>query len=204
MANNLALFSKFLDKMQGNIEFKNLHLQDFQSVKILEDYISENIKPLYGNTAAGFLEKVKAGKDRTCEFLYYNDKPVGLIIYKYQLSDEFIEFGIKNGFELKSVFLIDKNRKTTGMFLYRLMCKAAQKAVEANATCIFGTVSAKKQDVLKLMIKLGFNVVQTFKGKYMDDVDEYLICHPNPHYLLIQADRVKGPTQGQERELMLC
>jgi hypothetical protein len=202
MLNDLSLFNKFLDKIQGNIEFKNLHLRDLQSVKILEDYISENIQPLYGNTAAGFLEKVKSGKDRACEFLYYNNEPVGLIIYKYQLSDEFIEFGIKSGFELKSVFLIDKNKKTAGVFLYRLMHKAAQRAVEANATCIFGTVSAKKQNVLKLMIKLGFKIVQTFKGKYIDDVDEYLICHSNLHHLLIRAPHLKGPTQ--EQELMLC
>jgi hypothetical protein len=66
------------------------------------------------------------------------------------------------------------------------MNRVAKKCMELKATCVFGTVSAKKQGVLNVMLKLGFNVVATFRGKYIENTDEYLICHENPASLLIK------------------
>lgn len=174
-------FRSLVDKSE--LHFKTLQKKDKKYFQLLENYFRENIQPVYGDQSQ-ILEKIKTGKDRTCEFLTFCERPVGVLIYKNQLSEEFSNFGIKDGLELKTVFLLERKTKTSGLFLCSLLSRAAQMVLQKEGECIFGTVSSKKLEVLKVMCKLGFNIVETFKGKYIEDVDEYLICHRNPFYLI--------------------
>lgn len=156
--------------------FERLGKNSDRLIRLLEEYFKENIQPLYGDQRA-FLDKIKEGKDRTCEFLFCNNKPVGVLIYKNQLSDEFAESGILQGLELKTVFLLEKRKKTAGLFLYYLLSHAANLTLDKQGICMFGTVSSQKPDVLKVMCKMGFKIIEMFKDKYIKGVDEYLICH---------------------------
>lgn len=179
-------------------QFKPLQKKDTKEFQLLNEYCHKNILPIYGDQAKIFLERVKAGKDRTCEFLVCCGRLVGLLIYKNQLSNEFNNFGIQNGFELKTTFLIEQKVKTSGLFLRLLMGRAAQMALQKNSSCIFGTVSAKKPEVLKVMHKLGFTIIHTFKNKYIENVDEYLICHKSPIDLIINETTEKFKNIIQE------
>jgi hypothetical protein len=165
------------------LQFKTLQKKDKRAFQFLEKYFLEYIQPVYGNQSQ-ILQKIKNGKDRTCEFLIFCGRPVGVLIYKNQLSEEFSKLGIEGGFELKTVFLLERKTKTSGLFLKSLLGRAAQLALQREGKCIFGTVSSKKLEVLKVMCKLGFSIVETFEGKYIENVDEYLICHKNPSYLI--------------------
>lgn len=171
-------------KVAQDLSFQILGADNHELMSLLEQYILENIQPIYGDQS-GFLHKVREGKDRTCEFLLYRDNPVAFVIYKNAPSNEFAEFGVENGLELKTTVLLQKNSKTTGIFLRHLLGRVARRAVEMNADCFFGTISAKKQDVLRVMCRFGGNIVQTFNGIYLENVDEHLICHPNPLDLYI-------------------
>ncbi len=92
---------------------------------------------------------------------------------------------VKDGVEIKTIFLVDQNKKTAGLMLRYLLNQAANLAIEIRASCLFGTVSAKKPEVLKVMLKLGFQIATTFQGKYLENTDEYLIYHPRPYDLLM-------------------
>jgi hypothetical protein len=169
------------------LEFKRLRKDDHQSLKLIEDFILSQIQPLYGDT--GFLNKVKEGKDRTTEILFYETRPVGMIIYKHALCDEYASFGIEKAFELKTISLFEKKQKTAGLFLRLLMGRLAQQAEKSHSSSIVATVSSKKPEVLRAMLKIGFNVMGTFKDKYLIDVDEFLICHRNLEKLVKDFDR---------------
>ncbi len=164
--------------------FKTLSKNDQELILILEEYFSEKIEPLYGNQSE-FIRKIKEGKDRVCEFIFYGQKVCGIVIYKNHTSDEFADFGLKNSLEIKTIFLIDQKAKTAGLFLRYLLSRVAQYAIKINATSLFGTISAKKPEVLRVMRRLGFNAVATFKDKYLKNTDEYLMCHPFPYNLLL-------------------
>lgn len=181
----LTLPKKPWESIEDQIIFKTLRRRDKKLLNLLEGYFLEIIQPLYGDQSE-FLKKIKEGKDRICEFLIYSEKAAGVAIYKNHTSNEFIDFGIENAIEIKTVFLFEKNKKTAGLFLRHLLSRPAQMAIDIDATCLFGTVSSKKPEILRMMCKLGFKIIETFQGKYIKGIDEYLICHPRPEDLLIR------------------
>ncbi len=182
------------------VRFQPLQKGSPQLFDLLKTNFAEKIAPLYGDQTE-IIKKTTDGHDRSCEFLFYQDKPSGVIIYKNDPSDEFIEFGAGNAIELKTILLIQKNTKTAGIFLKHLLTRVANQAVQTEAECIFGTVSSKKPEVLRVLCKLGFNVVTCFHGKYIEGVDEYLICHPSPYDLLIKNESSRSVSKPG---ILLC
>lgn len=93
------------------------------------------IAPKYGiqNKA---LEKIRSGFDRTCEILFVNNQPKGLIVYKSKLQNE---FGFEDVFELKTALLFDMlKNKGLGKYLFQ---QAELRANELKAKYIISTIS---------------------------------------------------------------
>ena len=84
---------------------------------------------------------------------------------------------------MKTLLLFESNPKSAGVLFTALLKRAAAKAIEMNAACVFATVSSLKKNVLKLMKRYGYKVKKVVKDKYVVGVNEYLICHSNPHAL---------------------
>ncbi len=171
--------------IKKNITFTTFHKNDEVLARLLETYFFEIVQPLYGDQREP-LRKIKEGMDRICEFCFYSGKMAGMVVYKNHLSDEFLEDGIAKGIEIKTVFLVDKNAKTAGTIFKCLVGRAFRYAVKIKGSCLFATVSAQRPEVLRLMLKLGFKVVQTLPGKYIEGINEYLIHHPSPAEMLDQ------------------
>jgi hypothetical protein len=187
MENQSLCKKKPKERIESLLRFEVLSKKNSNLFELLQRYILEINPPIYGNQITeDFLKKIKEGKDRTCEFLVYRDVPVGVIIYKNKPNDEFADLGIKNGLELKTLLLLKKNFKTSGIFLRHLLSRAATKALELKASCVFGTVSSKKGEVLRIMLRLGFVIIKTFNSKYVKNINEHLICQRNPTELLIK------------------
>jgi hypothetical protein len=161
------------------------------SVKVL----TENLDPIYGvNSTARALDKMINKRDRTCEVYYEKDIPRGMIIFKNELSNEYSEYGIVNGYEEKTTLPIIPEDRTIRLamrkkVMERLLNRAAFNAINMKADCFFGTVAEEKGGTLKLLIRLGFEVAHTFKDKFKPGVDEYLLVHKN-------IDKLYELTQG--------
>ena len=167
----------------SQIFIKTLESSDESYFNLVEEVFLEKIQPIYGKQQQA-LNKIKNGNDRICDFIVSNDKPAGLIVYKKELSDELNDFGIRKGIEIKTIFLIEPKIKTAGQFIKLLLSRPATHLKKLNGLCIFGTISALKPDVLRVMCKLGFEPVKIFHDKYIVGVDEYLVCHPFPEKLV--------------------
>jgi hypothetical protein len=164
--------------------FKILSPQDSEfevSMKALRNVLD----PIYGeNVISQLVHKLVHNNDRVCEIYYENSIPKGLIIFKNFLSNEYADWGVKNGYEQKTTLPMIPEDRTTRLamrkkIMERLLHRAANNALQMNAECFFGTVNEVKGGTLKLLFRLGFELVHTFKDKFHPGVDEYLIVHKN-------------------------
>jgi hypothetical protein len=200
--NRLIIYcSSLIKKTDGNncmqLRFRKLRKTDRKYWKLIEDFFIDQIQPLYGDQTK-FLNKIREGIDRTTEILFCETRPVGIIVYKCQLSDEYASLGIEKALELKTICLFEKKYKTAGLFLRFLMGRTAEHARKIHASSIVGTISSRKPDVLRVMQKFGFDVMQTFKDKYLSNADEFLMCHRNLEKLVKDYNRYR-PQKKRER-----
>lgn len=162
------------------ISFVMLQPDNREMVQFVLNHIKENIGPNYPNLIEASLEKIRNMQDRACELMFLGTTLAGFIIYKTATSNEFADYGIQNGFELKTVCTNEKLQKSLGLIGAELFSQAGKRAIEMGATCIFGTISSNKPKVLKFTLNRGFKIKATFEKKYLQTADEFLVCHENP------------------------
>jgi len=169
--------------------FKNLDPLDPTDIEAISS-MRDVLVPIYGIEGVDpLIRKIKEGKDRKCEIYLQNGVLRGLIVYKNFLSNEYQEYGVKNGFEEKTTLPLPHPDKSKARFsdkrlvMLRLLHHAADNAVLMKAESFFGTVSGEKIGSLRLLLDLGFEIAHIFKEKFKKNVDEYLIVHKNPKSL---------------------
>ena len=166
------------------LRFEILHGSSPEAKPVLE-HIIHKLFPSYGKNIFSFVKKIKDAKDRTCELLYSDDELIGLIVYKNHLSSEYAEFGIVDAFELKTLLLFDPETHARKGFGKILLRRTAEAALEMGTHTIFGTVSESSTVAFQFLTKNGFEVANIFQGKYVDGLDEYLVCNRNIDRLVI-------------------
>lgn len=115
--------------------------------KIIEASFKKFIEPLYGDQSSA-LKKILYRIDRNCELLFLNDFPVGFLIYKTSLQNE---FGLKNAFELKTVLLFDSFKNIgLGSLIFN---HAETLAYKYHATSIYASVSQNLPRVIQYLKK---------------------------------------------------
>lgn len=130
-----------------------LELQKASDSPMLMDLVSRSfrsqIQPIYGDQSSA-IRKLQEGTDRECEVLLNNGTPVGVLVYKKYLQNE---WGIKNALELKSLFLIHPELNSGNGFGTYLFNRVDDIAVEKQANSIFCTASSITHPSIKCALK---------------------------------------------------
>jgi hypothetical protein len=129
------------------------------------------IGPIYGNQKSA-IAKIKEGQDRTCEVMLKYDNPIGIIVYKSKLQNE---YGLENALELKTLFLLNPHKNSGQGYGSRLFQRIDEIAEAMGANIIYCTASSKVQNSINCALKNGFKIARIL-GK---DADQTL-------YLLIK------------------
>ena len=166
-----------MNEKSFSLNFTLLTSKMHDAFPIISDFYKHMIERIYGNQKEA-LEKIAKKSDRRCELLTQeNGTYSGAIVYKTSLSQELSNEGLYNVFELKSMFLLNENKKKGGLMFALLLKRAAIKASEANAHQITCTVSSLRMNVLTLLKKFGFSQLKTMQNKYVAGVNEHLLIH---------------------------
>lgn len=153
--------------------------KNIEKMEVVSEIFQRILLPLYGSQEKA-LKQIGEGADRRCYLLYEGEIPVGVIVFKTVLSNEFASFGIKNSIEIKTLFVVNSEEnsgKGLGTDLVKKVIAEAE-ALKLGHESLHVTVSESKGDSLKFFKKKGFNVVHSWKGRYKEGVTEYLLSCP--------------------------
>lgn len=146
------------------------------------------IAPCYGDQTAA-LKKIAESRDRACYLLYEDSRPVGLVVFKTHLVNEFAPEGIENSFEIKTLCLFDADHDSGKGFGTFLLAQVAEHAIQLKARAITVTTSACKPDALRFFQTMGFRRGCLLKDRYQHGLDEIVLVHDNPEALLSLTQR---------------
>ena len=136
---------------------KNLKFVPFIKEKhldIVTDAFQTIIAPSYGDQSVA-INKIISSSDRSCEILLLDDIPVGFLVYKKLLQEE---FGLSKAFELKTVLILNKYKGNgLGKYLFRY---AENIAKTHHAQYIYGTVSPNLENVENCMKGEGWRILK--------------------------------------------
>ena len=153
--------------------------ENLERMPVITEIFHRILTPLYGpqDKAIG---QIKASDDRKAYLLYEGETPVGVLVFKTVLTDEFEEFGVKNSVEVKSLF-VDQSQKNSGRGLGSALVSKLKEEVEnlhLGHESIHVTVSETKQESLLFFKKKGFEIVHTWDGRYFEGTKEHLLSCP--------------------------
>lgn len=119
------------------------------------------IEPTYGDQKNA-LVKIKESLDRTCEIMLVCNNPVGLIVYKNELQNE---YGFEKALELKTLFIFNPDKNSGHGFGSKLFQRIDNIAQEKGTSIVYCTASSKVDDSIKCAIKNGYQIRCTYKKK---------------------------------------
>ena|SRR3990167_6070894 len=153
-----------------------VHLEKFDA---LIEIFHGVLAPLYGSQDKA-IDQIRESKDRRCWLLYEGPQPVGVLVFKTVLSDEFVSEGVAQSVEIKSLFVVDP-LKNSGKGIGSELLEKLQREVDQLALGhlnIHVTVSETKQESLSFFCKKGFYIAHAWKDRYLPGVTEYLLACP--------------------------
>lgn len=150
----------------------------------IKKFFFEKITPLYGDQANA-IRKIIEAKDRVCVALMHNADPLGLVVYKKELTNEYREYGLHRYFEIKTLALINPETTSGNRYGSLLLLSAAKAAVKMDANGLFVTVSSGKPEAYHFFEKMGFTPIDVIKDLYKPGLDEIYFAHNDPSELLI-------------------
>ena len=127
---------------------------------IICDFFKNKVALLYGDQSKA-IDKIEKGKDRVCEIMFIYEAPMGFIVYKTDLKDE---FGLKNGFELKTLALFRPELDSGRGFGSLLYNRVDYLAKSKSASYIFCTVNVNSEKSIKCLLKNNYKLVKKVKG----------------------------------------
>lgn len=152
------------------------HLEHFP---VLAKIFHRILTPLYGSQDKA-LEQIRSGFDRKCFLLYEEEVPVGVLVFKTVLSNEFERYGIRDSIEIKSLFLdqsVNNSGRGLGSALIDKVKEEASK-LKLGHKGLHVTVSETKKESLLFFMKKGFFVAHEWQGRYQKGTTEYLLSCP--------------------------
>ena len=139
--------------VSGHISFVKTcsHQSQFRTV---QSAFKKMLVPIYGDQKSA-IAKIKEGLDRVCEVMSKYDNPLGIIVYKNRLQNE---YGLKNALELKSLFLFNPDTNSGYGFGSRLFQRIDEVAEEMGTNTIYCTASSKVGNSIKCALKNGYKI----------------------------------------------
>jgi len=122
--------------------------------KTVRHAFKKMISPIYGDQSNA-IAKIKEGRDRACEIMLKYDNPLGIIVYKNQLQNE---YGLERALELKTLFLFNPDKNSGNGYGSRLFTRIDEVAFEMGTTTIYCTASSKVENSIKCAIKNGYMI----------------------------------------------
>lgn len=156
--------------------FRHVGGLDSEQMAVVEEIFNRILTPLYGPQAKA-IQQIKEGSDRACYLLYEGANPIGVLVFKTVLSDEFKEYGVTKSIEVKSLF-IDHAQENSGRGAGSALVDKLKKEVARlglNHEGIHVTVSETKEESLAFFLKKGFAIVHTWQERYQPKTNEYLL-----------------------------
>lgn len=146
---------------------------DFSSpyFKTVRNAFKKLLSPVYGDQTNA-LQKLKDGKDRSCEIMLNFENPVGILVYKNTLQNE---YGLMNALELKTLFLLNPQKNSGKGFGSTLFKRIDRIAREMGSKIVYCTASSKVAESIKCALKNGFEI-----SKILEENEEHTL------YLLIK------------------
>jgi hypothetical protein len=141
---------------------------------LLVCYFDKIIKPIYGDQSLAF-KKIFKGDDRIAYILYDEKTPLGILVFKKQLSNDFKDLGITGAFELKTLFIIDPEKNSGNGIGTVLLNKCIEEAKQLKAQSIIVTASEKKLESINFFKKKGFKIKAEIMGKYQTGISEFIL-----------------------------
>lgn len=137
----------------------------------------ERIGQLYGYPDVNFWtrDKMWFKSDRIVEVLMIDDKMVGNLIYKTDLSNEYESYGITNSLEMKSLYLFDAETNSGKGYATILFNRILQISKQYKALSIHTTVSEEVPESLAFFIKKGFQIKGELPIQFKPNLKQYLI-----------------------------
>lgn len=147
---------------------------DIDKELILREVFKKVLTPLYGDQT-GAIEKILNTTDRICRLAYADETPCGVVVFKTKLSNEFVEEGITESLEVKSLFLIDAANNSGKGYGQELIEYVLENAKAMEAKSIHLTVSENVPESLRFFQKHSFECVKVMNGKYLEGKNEFLL-----------------------------
>jgi hypothetical protein len=155
----------------GHVSFEAVFCNP-SALKIVQSEFKKVIEPIYGDQKNA-LAKIKEGRDRTCEIMFKSGIPIGLIVYKNILQEE---YGFKNALELKTLFLFNPNRNSGRGLGSMLFSRIDEVAKDMEAALTYCTASSKVENSLNCALKNGYKI-----DRIIEENDKHIL------YLLIKG-----------------
>lgn len=163
-----------------------IDIQDYPPIfEHVRAFFNRDIAPLYGDQHEA-LNKIFMGVDRTCEVLVSTDdkEELGIIVHKDALTNEFVDLGFDQAFEIKTLVVINPDKNSGKRIASHLLHRIAKKAIELKAKSVCVTVSSAKPESLAFFLKYGFTITKLSRNHYVEGLDEFFLFHPAPEKLL--------------------
>ncbi|MCE5294020.1 MAG: GNAT family N-acetyltransferase [Chlamydiales bacterium] len=163
----------------SDISFHQVGGQYHDKMHILTEIFTRILEPLYGSQSKA-LSQIRESKDRKCFLMYEQENPVGVLVFKTEVSDEFADCGAPKSIEIKSLF-VDQSMQNSGRGLGSRLVDKLKEEVNKLGIDYLGlhvTVSETKPESLAFFKRKGFVITHEWQGRYQKDVTEYLLSCP--------------------------
>ncbi|MFM2428385.1 MAG: hypothetical protein RL012_269 [Bacteroidota bacterium] len=121
---------------------------------LIEEAFDSKISALYDHRCST-LQKLQKLDDRYCEIMFVENQPSGFMIYKKTLQQE---FGLKNAFELKTLFVLNPEENTRRGLGSLLFHRADALARAQQALYTYSTVVKDNTAMINCAIKNNFSI----------------------------------------------
>lgn len=164
-------------------------------LEIVREFFNRVLHPLYGSQASALGKIESDDSDRTCRLLYADDVPVGVIVFKKALSDEYSGYGITKSLQIKTLALLDSKKFSGKGYGSILLDKVLEVARDLRAQTIHVTISETQVDSLNFFKKKNFFSIHTFDGLYKPSIKEQLLSRR-----LLEAPAALGDAERKEAD----
>src|SRR6218665_1819737 len=152
-------------EVSGTSEYFPLVKEQFENV----------IQPIYGPQDRA-LNGIERSTDRKCLLLLANKTPVGILVFKTDITEERKDSKYTGGcFVIKTLFVISSNNNNGKGYGSCLIDKAIEEAKERHATNMYVTVSESVPNALEFFKKKGFKIERGIEGKFTPGLTEFVL-----------------------------
>lgn len=138
-----------------DISLEKFDKSNSELLNFVKNTLKTQIEPLYGDQSLA-LEKVINMNDRKCFILFTDNKPLGLLIFKENLSSEFSQYGVYDSLEIKTLVLNSPNENSGRGYGTVLLNKAIEYSCSKSLKSIHVTICEERHDSCRFFEKKGF------------------------------------------------